>query len=328
MKRAENKSKVRWARRGGLLLTLTAVIAAVVVGGSFAAYTSVNMVKRVVSTMAGSGLLFSSNYMGAYESSTETYTIRTFSFNEEVDVPSFAVSVCNYAQSNPKYINEKDITYTFTATLVDRNGAAYDVSKLDLSQYTLAGKVFQSGSMTLTGQSLSGGTKTKNVYTITVDKNHLSDVYVMVTAVPDSSSLTATENKKLARILRATLTAAQKSAGWSGSFTDAMINGTPSALDGFNYEISGYGEGTVTLSWDDSKVTVSPWFVEDMAAYIQSSTANSITFTVSADADTTYRLQFYRVQAASGDETPAEAAAYVTCSFEAASTAEGGTDNP
>jgi hypothetical protein len=315
-----NKTEKRWIKRGWLLLALGAVIAALLAGASLAAYTSVNMVKRVVSTTAGAGLRFSSNYMGAYSLDDNAYSIRTLSFAEAVSAPTYSISVCNYAQSDPAAVNESDITYTFTVTLVDRAGDPY-TGELTYSSYKLNDTPFTGVSLSVSGQKLTGGERSKKVYTITVDKAHLSDVYVKVEAVPDSdASKSATEEKKLARILYGTLESAQRTAGWTGRFTDAMLDSDSSALDGFNYEISGYGAGDITLTWDNSKVTISPWFLQDhgITSVATDGTKSAVTFSVAADVETTYRLQFYRVVPAADDEQTAE---LVSCTFGAAAAA-------
>jgi hypothetical protein len=305
----------------GSVLALAALILALLVSGSFAAYTSLNTVRRVVSTMAGSGTMFSSNYMSLWDSGATAYGTKSFAYNETEDAPAFTVTVCNYAQDNPKYVNGSDITYTLTATLVDREGNAYDTSKLtaaELACYKVNNTAFVNGTATLTGQTLSGGTKSKISYTITMDSVHMSEVYVLVKAVPVADSLAATDNKILACKFRGTVSNAQRSAGWSGSFTDAKVDSEPSALDGFNYEITGYGVGTITLTWDSTKVAISPWFLADegvSGGVTTSGGKSSVTFSVSAK-DSSFRLQFYRVAAASADETSDMVRGYVTCRYE------------
>jgi hypothetical protein len=305
----------------GSVLALAALILALLVSGSFAAYTSLNTVKRVVSTMAGSGTMFSSNYMSLWEYSATGYGTKTFAYNETEGAPSFTVTVCNYAQDSPKYVNSSDITYTLTATLVDREGNAYDTSKLtaeELACYKVNNTAFVNGTATLADQTLTGGTKSKLSYTITMDSVHMSEVYVLVKAVPAESSLAAADNKILACKFRGTVTNALRSAGWTGSFTDAKVDSEPSALDGFNYEITGYGVGTITLTWDNTKVAISPWFLADQGVsdgVTTSGSKSAVTFSVTAE-DSSFRLQFYRVAAASADETGNMVQSYVTCTYE------------
>ena len=66
-------------------------------------------------------------------------------------------------------------------------------------------------------------------------------------------------NQKLA----AMITIADKTVthGWSGRFLDDS-GYNPSGYSGYNYEISGTGEGTITLSWDPS-LEISQWFLRD-----------------------------------------------------------------
>ena len=49
---------------------------------------------------------------------------------------------------------------------------------------------------------------------------------------------------------------------WTGYFIDSQTGRKPDDYDAFNYEISGNGAGTVTVTWDDS-LLLSKWATDD-----------------------------------------------------------------
>ena len=89
-------------------------------------------------------------------------------------------------------------------------------------------------------------------------------------------------------------------------------------LDAFNYVISGTEKATVTLTWNTDFVTLSKWSMElfDNENIVEQSD-NSIKIKV-GEADTSYILQFYRVNGIPDGETGADVRQYVTFSTTAA----------
>ncbi|MGN0395750.1 MAG: hypothetical protein ACI4EF_10320, partial [Coprococcus sp.] len=88
------------------------VIAALLlaVSGSYAAYTSFNSVKRVVSTGKGNSTMFSSNYLYLVGVDESEYTTRRISPTEEkegetVTGYTFTVQICNYIFGNEMTYN-------------------------------------------------------------------------------------------------------------------------------------------------------------------------------------------------------------------------------
>ena len=161
--------------------------------------------------------------------------------------------------------------------------------------------------------TLTGGVASQNLYRITLsaaDLGKLENVYLQIAAVPEDASAAATGNQALAGRLRI-LPAAAQATPWTGRFADTPACTT--SLDAFNYEIQGSAQGKVTLSWDSSKVDLSPW---SRALLKAGDGNNSITFSVGgADQPTSYRLQFYRTCPIPADETWDSVNAYVTATF-------------
>lgn len=277
---------------------------ALLAGGTYAAYTSHAYVKRVVSTQAvQSDLRFSSNYLAACPVSAPEYVERVISVSGDADAV-FGVTVCNYPQHDLSRVNENDITYTLTVTLVNSDGTAYsgDTGGITVNSISLPTQ--------LSGQTLPGGSATQNLYTVRIPAEKiaaLSNCFLRLTAIPENAA--ATGGSALAGQLRVTPASAQ-AAGWSGRFTDDLSD--PKALDAFNYELSGSAQGTVTLTWTD-RVQLGLWSQQLLGA---SASGNSITFSVGgADQPTVYPLQFYRVGGIPEDETGADVRGYVSCSF-------------
>lgn len=80
-------------------------------------------------------------------------------------------------------------------------------------------------------------------------------------------------------------TAAQQ-VGWEGLVTGSDV-------DALNYQIHGTKQGTLTLEWDESVVSLSKWSAEMLGL---SSTSSPLTISVGGEGKpTSYLLQFYWV---------------------------------
>jgi hypothetical protein len=313
MRKNKKKSSFTSTQRRLLRIWIVVATIALFVVGSYAAYTNMNSVKRVVATGRGSGILFSSNYMTATASGTkaEQYTNRVV--NISGDSPTLTVSVCNYSQEDITKSNENDITYRFVVTLVPKNG--YEFTETDRAKYKVNGTGFAANSneFVLLNQKLSGKEANKNTYKITLDSELTEYVNIRVEAIPNDTSYAYTGSNKLAGILSTSLGDNQQSTGWTGKFTDDQ---TKDAKDyaGFNYEISGNGKGTITLKWNSSKIEISPWFLEDTkTTATEQNNWKSIQFTVGTDETRNYTLQFYRVS--TDQEEWSTIKQWVTCEF-------------
>ena len=80
---------------------------------------------------------------------------------------------------------------------------------------------------------------------------------IQVVAEPSEESKETVNRQKLAAVFSFADYEAVKS--WTGHFLDSQANGrTPNDYDAFNYEISGNGAGTVTMTWSVS-LQLSKW---------------------------------------------------------------------
>ena len=284
-------------RRNNKTLLLLLVLASLVllITGTFAAYTNVGTIKRVISTRSGvNELRFSSNYLAK---SGEGYPPRSISIAEGSGV-SIGVTVCNYSRDDLTLFSESPITYTLTVRLVDAHGApitddsivsytAVDGTAQTISGGSLKGKIlingipFSGDSYTAT-KTLPANAANHNLYSITCsgeDYPILRAIAIQIEAVPSSGV-----SQRLAGQLQVT-TATIQSTDWQGRFID------PAGVDAYNYEIFGSAQGTMTLSWDASLI-INPSFCEEVNG---TQTGNSISFPVGGPGQPNrHRIQFYK----------------------------------
>lgn len=278
---------IKKLKRSWLAIWIAFAAAALSTIGVMAAYTSVSSVKRVVSTQKGAGMLFSSNYLTIDENDLP----RMITFSSMETSPCVTVNVCNYPQTMIKH-NDKDITYTMTVELVDSNGNA--VTSADYSvEYNGEKKTFESNSkIEFSPLKLTADDFNKHEFTLTFDKSQLtkSDIYMKVTATPTDQA----ELKPLSAKLGVIYINDNTSATWTGTFIDNATS--PKDLDGFNYRLSGSGEGTVTLTWNTNYVDISPWFKNTYKLTISKDSSGIATATLKVNSaeKNQYDIQFYR----------------------------------
>lgn len=271
----------KWIKqhRGAAVLLGLGVLT-LIIYGSFAAYTSFNSVKRVVSTGTQSDTMFGSNYLSPLNLSDTNYPVKRISLSDDMNC-TFTVLVGNYVWGDESLYNPKDITYTVTAKLLSMDGG--DLSA-DYSSIKINGTPFgDAGELTSKNQKLPTGKAATNEYKFEIPGSLKDKVKIQIVAEPDASSKEAVNNQKLAAILSFSGYEAVKN--WTGHFLDSK-NKNPDQYDAFNYEISGNGSGSVTVVWEDS-LQLSKWTTGGKQVN------NSYTFTVDGST-TAVQFQFYR----------------------------------
>ncbi len=279
---ATNKIKISW-------ITIWLITAAVAFTGvvGYAAYTRVTSVKRVVSTRAGAGVLFSSNYMAngvKPQVSIEYRDYSEFVDNEGNPLetnPAYNMTVCNYSQGDKAtWYVANDIKYKLTATLWlnekytadelpegdERVGTYKPPTAADLGDLKFGIKhssdndytYFSSNKLTIELPESNSYTLNKNeassdMFSLLFDKSELLSnapgFWIEVNADPISISGGEVET---IRGYVATCKTADDGAKWTGYIEDDGYNSTD--YDSYNYIISGNGQGTFYFAWDDSKV--------------------------------------------------------------------------
>ena len=272
----------KWIKqyRGAAVLLGLGVLT-LIIYGSFAAYTSFNSVKRVVSTGTQSDTMFGSNYLSPLNLNDTNYPVKRISLSDDTNC-TFTVLVGNYVWGDESLYNPKDITYTVTAKLLSMDGgdlpAEYSSIKMNGTSFGATGE------LTEKSQKLSTGKAVTNEYKFEMPGSLKDKVKIQIVAEPDDSSKEAVNNQKLAAILSFSGYEAVKN--WTGHFLDSQTNRTPDDYDAFNYEISGNGAGTVTMTWPES-LQLSKW----------STNGKQVTGSYSFEVDgatTAVQFQFYR----------------------------------
>lgn len=254
-----------------------------IVSGSFAAYTSFNSVKRVVSTERRSDTMFGSNYLTLLNLTDNNYSIRRITLSEEDGKNTFTVKVCNYAWGDESLYNTKDITYTVQANLIAMDGGKLpeSIAKIRINDIPFN----SNGKCELTSQKLSTGKASENTYRFELPAELKNKIEIQIVVEPTSESEEAVNSQKLAAVISFADYESVKS--WTGHFLDSQANGrTPADYDAFNYEISGNGAGTVTMTWPKS-LQLSKWTTNGKQV------TDSYSFKVDS-ATTAVQFQFYR----------------------------------
>lgn len=270
---------LRYAGVAGLLLLIGTL--ALFVNGSLGAYTNLNSVKRVVSTGTQSDTMFGSNYLSLVSSVDTDYSIKRISLDDSKEEMSFTVVVSNYAWGDEKRYNPKDISYTVTAQLLSVDGGSLPE---DISGIKINGNPFdKNGTCVLAGQDLPTGGACKNEYKFVLPSTLKNKIKIQMTAEALGDSVDAVNSKKLAAILSFADYVTTKT--WTGHFIDSTDK-APGEYDAFNYEISGNGAGTVTVTWPES-LQLSKWATGGKQM------TDTFSFGVSDDV-TSIQFQFYR----------------------------------
>ena len=141
------------------------------------------------------------------------------------------------------------------------------------------------GECTLTSQFLKAGKARENTYRFELPAELKNKIEIQIVVEPVSESVEAVNSQKLAAVISFADYESVKS--WTGHFLDSQANGrTPANYDAFNYEISGNGAGTVTMTWPES-LQLSKWTTNGKQV------TNSYSFEVDG-ATTAVQFQFYR----------------------------------
>ena len=266
------------------------------IAGSLAAYTSLSNAKRTISTV-GSKQLFSSNILLEYEKEDDIQS-KFMSFSKDAD-STFKVSVCNYAQDNPKKYASEDINYTIKVSLLDQNGKIVTDQNV-LSQYKWDNTPFSD--LNDPTYTLSKGKKSEHVYSITVPAKYMKGYKIKITAVPDKTGYHG-----LGRTISFSEDVA--SSKWKINYLNDEQEQKAYDLGCINTRLTGSEYAKLTLTWKTAHVQIDPWFLEDIknsTVYIESSD-NSLTFKAGGDSGfNQYDITFYRTNPVHSDDSTPE----------------------
>ena len=284
MKKKKNRIKKSWMT---VVFLVIAVAFSTLIG--YATYTGITVLKRVVSTRAGAGILFSSNYMK--HGTTPQTSVEYRDYNEFLDVdgnpiaadPSYNMVICNYSQGDMAtwytsndieytvlaqlYLNEKysseDIESGVDASLLgeykrptseDIGSLKFGIKKSDDADYSyFSGSVLDITIPASGYYSLSKTEASTDTFSLLFDKSELKKdnpkFWIKVTATP--TSISGGEVEQISGYV-GTCKSAEGGASWTGFIDDEDYTNTD--YDAYNYIISGSGKGSFYFAWDDSKV--------------------------------------------------------------------------
>lgn len=299
-----------------LYLAFAAIAICLVMSVTYAAYVASSYEKRTVSTWKDTTNFFSSNYMESLDYSLSNYS--TVGITHGDGNVSLTVLVCNYNRMNPGAFSISNIGYSFIVTVCDADGVA-DTALDSYTDFRVAAgtgaSVPMSGNtMTLSNQTLTGGQQSYNSYTITFPGDF--EGLMKLEAVPDSGSLSITDNQKLGCFITASVIDRTVEQNWTGRLVGLENVTGNDEVDGFNYDISGSGAGTYTLTWDTTHVDISKWNLADYnITPTGSGSTKSAQLTLPFEDDDmfhTYHLQFYRTAPQASGESAAAWSTWIT----------------
>ena len=298
------------------IIMIASLIAVLFATGTFAAYTNSRYAQRTLAVVEGQGKRFSSNCL---EKGYSKENVQTSYVHSSSEPPSKIITVCNYERGNPSKPYDGIITYSITAKFVKYDAgdsrryipvdAAY-ISDQGLTAYsaTLTYSGAGGGSITLQGSTVSDSLTGKtlesespirgvsDVYTLNFSTNFVlaqPNLYVEITVHPENADL-----NDICGVFKTGLKAPGVVNDWTGAFNYNPAK-SPSDYDGYTYRVSGVGSGTVTITWDDTVVTLSDESFNKISGATK--LGSSITFNVNSEILDLYDLNFYKVHVT--DET-------------------------
>lgn len=275
MKTVLRKLKKHW-------ITVWLIVVSVILGSvvTYAIYTEVSSVKRVVTTKSAPKELFSSNcmYPDLYE--------------RRIPAQEFSVNVCNYDQSAPDIPNPSDIEYTLTAQLHVKYGgnimtfselssalandtATYNAIVARATGYSIGKTQDNNTTGTITdpatvfssdnnfevvfhSETLLGGVVSTDRFKVTVPARDFDtttpEFYVFIKADPVDSGLHDIQTR-LYGSKNIVVTSS-----WSGILAER--NTSTLDYDFYNYIITGSGTGKLDIMWDSDWFDVNAFFFD------------------------------------------------------------------
>lgn len=273
-----------------------------------------NIAKRVISAGANEKTLFTSNYL---KDTTPKYP-KTVSQGDTRD-QYFEFSIYNYDRAKQTAFYPTTINYTLKAELVKPNASVYDASDdatelsniLDSDSDSTSDviEIFhtngENSSTAIISLNMSRTSDDNaeqlvpnqntgsavNTYRLVLPSSMLDkNMYVRVTATPAPahSDIFPIEGTFYIKTNTVNLTT-----GWEGMFNDNQST-PPSGYDAFNYAISGNGNASKILSWDNTLLEPNKQQIKELFGIDLEGTESQIPVSLSsADNGGRYDIQFY-----------------------------------
>lgn len=323
MNKIIKKFKKHWI---AIWLVVAAVSLTVIT--SYAIYTRVTVAKRVVSTQAGTGSLFTSDHMS--ENITKTTVPRT---DTTIDA-TVEVYVYNYIYPKEAVYRSDETKYDVTATIgtLGENDSFQELSdkselaglnySVSYKTETYAFSTTNETHHTFTACSIAGDKANKDLFTLVFDKSELGSAAknycIKLEADPYDNEL-----PKLTGYIRVRYSK-PASTGWKGEVED-LDSSKINNYDGFNYYLEGNGKGKITFKWKRSKVTINKDFLNNTnnkfegfvdTAPVESALTEtdgyvSLTLNVDSSKQNRYEIQFFKVDPSNISYTKSDVESYL-----------------
>ncbi len=322
---------LRKIRRNWITVWLVVAIFSLVSIVSYAAYTRVNITKRVMSTGAGVGDRFSSDVMSA------AGTVTRKGYNTRTDItPSVTGNVFNYPHPKASLYRNVKTDYKVTATIGTYvNGSFSALAGDDLTnlsddysiKYKSTGTVQKfkekSGVIELRGSMAAGKIDPDEIYMyFSVNELGLNPpgYFIQLIAEPDETELPTLTGYVTVRYQEVA------DSGWKGSLEELEEG----HYDGYNYILEGNGSGKITFRYNPDKVNINQYFLHNSentfyinnaevmgsASVTESSfpTTNGmteITLVVDSEDKNRYVIQFYKKDTTTQSYTNSDVSNYL-----------------
>ncbi|MBR1752194.1 MAG: hypothetical protein IJ740_15235 [Ruminococcus sp.] len=302
---------IKKAKKHWIVIWLVVAVILFTVVLSYAIYTRVTIAKRVVSTEASAGILFSSDYMSI--NGMRTTEPRT----DDTENASVSVHVFNYAYPKEAVFRSNETQYDLTATIgrIDNNNnftPLEDMNEISGLTYSVTyNKTNDTFAFTNENQhtfeecTIDGGKASQDLITVVFDKTELSNtakgLCVKLEAEPYDSELSTLTGYIKVRFSKLAST------GWKGELEELDAD---KDYDGFNYYLEGNGKGKITFRWKPNKVTINKQFLTNANIEFEGFDGSSktekdltadangyVSLTVKVDSAETnrYEIQFFKV---------------------------------
>ncbi|SEP90987.1 hypothetical protein SAMN02910289_00864 [Lachnospiraceae bacterium RM5] len=307
-------------RKNWIIVWLVVAVLSLIVIISFAAYTRVNVVKRVISTGSGVGDRFSSDVMSS------AVTVTRKGFDDDSVIPSVTGKVFNYPYPKVSLYRNTVTDYTLTATIGTYVNNAFtplsgsDLTDLDETyaiKYKSTGALqtfkANSGTVTIACSMTAGRVDPDEIYMYfstdelsTDENNPAPGYYIQLIAEPDDKELPTLTGYITVRYQKVAST------GWNG-YLETLDNNL--VYDGYNYTLEGTGTGRITFKYDPEYVTINKYFLQNLENIFYINNTNtvgsdsitedsfptdvttgmkSITMVVNSEIKNRYVIQFYK----------------------------------
>ncbi len=263
---ASLKEFLKKMKKNWITVWLVVVIFACSALVTYAAYTRINIVKRVVSTDAGAGARFSSDSMN----SSDAGMIVRKSFSSQTDDALVDVHVFNYPYPKASLYRNVATDYNVVSRIGTHDGTTFTplsgeaLTNLSNDYYISyndgAHKLYNatSGTVTYSNCRLGAGKVDPDLFSVHFSNAELSDnppgYCVEIVATPEDTSLPVLKGYIFVRYSKVI------ESGWTGALEELSSD---KDYDGYNYILEGSGAGRITFKWNPTYLNINKQFLHN-----------------------------------------------------------------